>query len=105
MKLNKIGLSIIFLCLFWIVGCSNYQEQFTFTGTVEEKLDEEGMLVMKEYSGSDEGRKDGNIYEIPVDDIKEYNVGQKLEITVFSNTDEDIWDLDNMKFEIKTIDN
>jgi hypothetical protein len=40
-----------------------------------------------------------------VDDIKEYNVGQKLEITVFSNTDEDIWDLDNMKFEIKAIDN
>jgi|GEM_PF-7134447 len=60
---------------------------------------------MKEYGGSDEGRKEGNIYEIPVDDIIEYNVGQKLEITFFSNTDDDVWALDKMKFEIKLIDN
>jgi hypothetical protein len=105
LKLYTIGLSTIFLCLFLVVGCSNYQEQFTFTGTVEEKLVESEMLVMKEYGGSDEGRGEGNIYEIPVDDIKEYNVGQKLEITVFSNTDDDVWALDKMKFEIKLIDN
>lgn len=59
MRLNKIRLSIIFLCLFLVVGCSNYQERFTFTGTVEEKLVEDKMLVMKEYGGSDEGRKEG----------------------------------------------
>ena len=29
--------------------------------------------------------------------------GKKLEITVISNTNDDIWDLDNMKFDIKTV--
>ncbi len=104
MKKRKANL-LFFISLLFIVGCSDYQEDFTFTGTVEEKLDEAGMLVMKEYGGNDEGRKDENIYEISVDDIKKYNVGQKLEITVLSNTDEDIWDLETMKFEIKKINN
>ncbi len=85
-------------------GCSDYQEQFTFTGVVKEILVEEEMLVIKEYGGVDEGRKDGNVYEIPVDDVEKYSIGQKLEITVFSNTDADIWDLDNMKFDIKTVE-
>ena len=61
------------------------------------------MLVIKEYDGVDEGRKDGNIYEIPVDNVEKYSIGQKLEVTVFSNTDDDVWDLDRMKFELKTI--
>ena len=94
-------LSLIFL---FAVGCSDYQEDFTFTGTVEAIRVEDEMLVMKEYGGTDEGRNAGNVYEIPVDDPNQYSVGQKLKITVFSNTDEDIWDLDRMKFEIKTID-
>lgn len=33
--------------------------------------------------------------------MKIIKVGQLLEVTVFSNTDEDIWDLDHMKFENK----
>ena len=104
MKINKviIPLLIIVGCLL-IVGCSDYQEQFTFTGTVEEKLVEDEMLVIKEY-GQPEGRKPGNTYEIPVKDLSQYDIGQKLEVTVFSNTDDDIWALDHMKFEIKGID-
>nr|WP_285852007.1 hypothetical protein [Sporosarcina luteola] len=93
------------ICLFF-AGCSDdYQESFTFTGTVEEILVEEEMLIMKEYGGVSQGRREGNVYEIPVDNVEKYNIGQKLEITVFSNTDADIWNLDNMKFDIKTVEN
>ena len=77
MNINKVIIPFLIVmgCLL-IVGCSDYQEQFTFTGTVEEKLVEDEMLVIR----------------------------QKLEVKVFSNTDADIWDLDRMKFEIKEID-
>lgn len=98
-----IFLTLLVLNLLFIAGCSKYQKDFMFTGTVEDILIEDEMLVMKEYNASD-GRKEGNVYEIPVDNVKEYTIGQKLEVTVFSNTDADIWDLDRMKFEIKTID-
>ncbi len=95
--------TILLLNLLFIVGCSTYQENFTFTGTVQEILIKDEMLVLKEYDAS-EGRKKGNVYEIPVDKVQAYTIGQKLEVTVFSNTDDDIWDLDRMKFEVKTID-
>ncbi|MFC5602783.1 hypothetical protein [Sporosarcina koreensis] len=101
----KITIAFLLLNLFFIAGCSDYQEEFTFTGTVEEILVEEEMLVIKEYGGINKGRKDGNIYEIPVDDVERYSMGQKLEITVFSNTTADVWDLNNMKFDIKTVEN
>lgn len=100
---NKITISLLLLIFLFITGCSDYQEKFAFTGTVEEILVEEEMLVIKEYDGVDEGRKDGNIYEIPVDNVEKYSIGQKLEVTVFSNTDDDVWDLDRMKFELKTV--
>ena len=49
---NKITISFILLICFLFAGCSDdYQEDFTFTGTVEEILVEEEMLVMKEYGG------------------------------------------------------
>ncbi|WP_336499190.1 hypothetical protein [Psychrobacillus sp. FJAT-51614] len=58
-------------------SCSDdYQESFTFTGTVEEILVKEEMLGMKEYGGVDEGRKEGNVYEIPVGDVERYSLGQ-----------------------------
>nr|WP_285851946.1 hypothetical protein [Sporosarcina luteola] len=93
------------ICLFF-AGCSDdFQEIFTFTGTVEEILVEDEMLVLKEYGGGDEGRREGNVYEIPVDNVEKYNIGENLEITVFSNIDADIWDLDHLKFDIKTVEN
>ena len=101
---KRIIVSLLFLSVLFIVGCSDYQEDFTFTGTVEEIHDEEKMLIIKEYDGVDEGSQDGNVYEIPVDKVQEYKVGQKLKVTVFSNTDDDVWDLDRMKFKIRKID-
>jgi hypothetical protein len=106
MRINKITrLFVVYIFFVIIVGCSkDYQVDFSFTGTIQEKLTEEKMLVMKENGGEYEGRREGNIYEIPVENIEQYNVGQKLKITVLSNTDKDIWDLDHMKFEIEQIE-
>ena len=103
---NKIKISFILLICLFFAGCSDdFQESFTFTGTVEEILVEDEMLVMKEYGGVDEGRREGNVYEIPVDNVEKYNIGEKLEITVFSNIMHDIWDLDHLKFDMKTVEN
>lgn len=101
---NKITLGILLLNLLFVAGCSDYQKEFTFTGTVEEIFIEEELLIIKENGEVDEGRKDRNVYEIPVSELERYSIGQKLEITVFSNTTADIWDLDNMKFDIKTVE-
>lgn len=104
--INKkiLGLSLLFLNVLFIVGCTDYNEDFTFKGTVEEILVEKEMLVMKEYDAP-EGRVEGSVFEIRVDKTEGYHVGQKLEIIVFSNTDADIWDLNHMKFKINVIDN
>jgi hypothetical protein len=102
MKINKItGLLFTYLIFALMIGCSkDYQVDFIFTGTIQEKLIEEDMLVLKEYDAP-EGRREGNIYEIPVDDIEQYEVGQKLKVTVYSNTDEDVWDLDELRVKVK----
>ncbi|MDP5276098.1 hypothetical protein [Chengkuizengella axinellae] len=99
MKISKItSLFLVYLVFTIIAGCSrSYHVDFVFTGTIQEILNEQEMLVMKEHVGEDEGRK-ANTYEIPVDNIEQYAVGQKLNISVLSNTDEDVWDLNRMKF-------
>lgn len=104
MKVNKIvRLSICFLFPFFILGCSNdYQVDNILTGTIEKILMEEEILVIKGYG--EEGSTKGNIYEIPVEDPSKYEIGQKIEITIYSNTDADVWDLDRMKFDVKMID-
>ena len=104
MKVNTIvRLFICLLCTLFILSCSNdYQVDNILTGTIEKILMEEEILVIKGYG--EEGSTKGNIYEIPVDDPSKYELGQKLEITIYSNTDADIWDMDHMKFVVKIID-
>lgn len=93
---------LLLFALLVLVGCKEYQEDFTFTGIVQEVQAEEGILVMEEYGSADEGRRDGNVYEIPAKKIERYKVGDRLEVTVFSSTVTDVWDPDQMKFEIES---
>lgn len=85
-------------------GTVEWHEDFRFTGTVEKKLIDEGMLVIKEYDAP-EGKKQGLTYRIPVDKIEEYKVGDNLLVIVEANIEEDIWDLDHLRFEIEPIEN
>lgn len=59
------------------------------------------------YQGIDapEGKKQGLTYRIPVDKIEEYKVGEKLLVIVEANIEEEIWDLDHLRFEIEPIEN
>lgn len=106
MEVKKIaGLLLTSFIVAFIVGCSkDYQVAFVFKGTVQEKLIKEEMIVVKEYGGENQGRKPEDIYEIPVEDIEQYEAGQKLKVTVLSNTETDDWDLDHLKFEIEKIE-
>ena len=113
MKLKRIYCLLI-LCLLIpsMAACTiaPYTESFTFTGTIEELIIEEKFLfdekflLVKEYGGESEGRSPGNLYEIPVDSFEDYEVGQRVEVTVLTNYDEDVWDPQRMKFEITIID-
>ncbi|MCP3028522.1 hypothetical protein [Halobacillus sp. A5] len=100
----------LFILLFgFLTACSqdrtvDWYESFRFTGTVEDKMTEERLLVMKEYKEPD-GRRKGNIYKIPVENINEYEAGDKLQIIVEKNTSSDEWDLDHMRFEIEHVKN
>lgn len=97
----------ILIGLLSTAACSSapYNEDATFTGTVEELtvkekfLFDDKLLLIKGV-----GESAGSIYEIPVGSFDEYEVGQKVEVVVFSNTDADVWDLDHLKFEITVIE-
>lgn len=90
-------------CLF-LSGCANdYQESFTFSGSVVELDVQEDILIIKEHNNINKGLGDGNVYEIPVVDVDRYTIGQNVEVTVFSNTDEDVWDVNHMKFDINIV--
>lgn len=113
MKYKRILYFLFFYIAFSCISACTfapYNESFTITGTIEKFITEENFFIddqflsIKEYGGESEGRGQGNMYEIPVDNFKDYEVGQRVEVVVFSNTDTDDWDLDNLKFEITIIE-
>ncbi len=102
-------LLITFILLLIITACSlaSYNHDSTINGTIEEMKTKEKLLFDEKtllIRGIGIENKDGSIYEIPVDSFKDYKVGQKVEIDVYSNTDADVWNPNNMKFEIKVVE-
>lgn len=113
MKFKRIfSLLILSSILLVVSACTTatYTIGSTITGTIEEFITEEKFLfddqflLVKEYGGESEGRSPGNEYEIPVDSFEGYEIGQNVEVVIYSNTDADVWDLDNLKFEITILD-
>jgi hypothetical protein len=108
-NLVQIKVLMMFFIIILLSSCNfgttdKWYESFRFTGTVEKKLNKEGMLVIKEYD-TPEGRKQELPYEIPIDNMADYKVGDKLLVIVETNTDKDIWDLNHLRFDIKPIEN
>jgi hypothetical protein len=97
-------LIILSATLLSLTACTTapYTEQFTFTGTIEELITEEKLLFDDRFLLVKEGGEGSEefVYELPVDSFDDYEVGQEVEVVVFSNTDADVWDLQNLKFEI-----
>lgn len=78
-----------------MTGCSEgYEIDSEFTGIVQE-IDDERLTVVEENTLT--------TYEIPLPHDEPYQVGQFVRITVYSDTDQDIWDPKHMRFKIDSI--
>jgi hypothetical protein len=84
-------------------GTVEWYESFRFKGRIEEIIVDGKMLVLKEFDAS-AGSKSGNTFQIPVDKIDEYEVGDRFLVIVESNTYDDDWDLNHLRFELISID-
>jgi hypothetical protein len=82
---------------------SNYNESGTFNGTVEHKQRLQKMLIIKTL-GIKSGKVDEKIYKIPVENIKQYEIGQKLEVKIYSKTNTDVWNSKKMKFKVRILE-
>ncbi|KGX85447.1 hypothetical protein [Pontibacillus marinus] len=79
---------------------SQDQVQRVFAGSVVELLKDEKKLMIMEH-GVDESSI--SKYGIPVQNVSEYELGQKLEVTVYSNELDRTWSLEQGRFEVKAI--
>ncbi|MCP8616360.1 hypothetical protein [Salirhabdus salicampi] len=63
------------------------------------------MTVIKSATSQDVvGNKTESMpHPIRISNPEDYNVGQEVKVSVINNYDEDVWDLDRLKFEIEII--
>ncbi len=101
-KYNIVTLALLILSIFLMTGCSNdYQVDSEITGVIKEVNKKDKIIVV---IGSLKDKATiTNTYEIPTKDVEEYEIGQKVDVTIYSNLNEDIWDPSHMKFEITTV--
>lgn len=79
---------------------SQDQVQRVFTGTVIELHKDEKMVTIMEHGVDD---RSTSKYEIPVQNSNEYELGQKLEVKVYSNELDRTWSFERDRFELKAI--
>lgn len=102
------SISIFSIILLLTGGCTfaPYTFQHAVVGTIKEIEIEEKVFMDDEFLVIEEENRqpDNSLYTIPVSDSDKYEVGQKVKVDIYSNTDADVWDLDNLKFEIEVMD-
>ena len=102
------SISVFSVILLLTGGCTfaPYTFQNTVVGTIEEIEIEEKVFMDDEFLVIEEEKRqpDNSLYTIPVSDSDAYEVGQKVKVDIYSNTDADVWDLDNLKFDIEVIE-
>ncbi|QHJ70934.1 hypothetical protein [Planococcus halotolerans] len=102
------SISVFSIILLLIGGCTfaPYTFQNTVIGTIEEIEIEEKFFMEDEFLVIEEENRqpDNSLYTIPVSDSEAYDVGQKVKVDIYSNTEADVWDLDHMKFEIEVME-
>lgn len=97
MKKAFVWIGCVTLFLMILAGCSSdYTEKTVLKGTIVE-VKEEMIKVSQE-------KKKQNIFEIPASATTQFKKGQKVEVTIYSNTTADVWDLNKMKFEIDILE-
>lgn len=97
MKKAFVWIGCVTLIFTMLAGCSSgYTEKDVLIGTIVEAKEE--MIKVSE------DKKKENIFEIPVSPTDQFKIGQKVEVTIYSNTTADVWDPKNMKFEIDILE-
>ncbi|MYL34515.1 hypothetical protein GLW05_13035 [Pontibacillus yanchengensis] len=66
---------------------------------VIEKVTDQNILLVKTVAPDNEDQH-GKVFEVPVDRVEKYEIGQQLDFTVYSNSFDDVWNLDETKFKL-----
>ncbi|MFD2043962.1 hypothetical protein ACFSTA_05330 [Ornithinibacillus salinisoli] len=103
---------IIAILFFTLIGCSQNKDGIFIEGNITEIDEEIGdievkgrMTISETVSSTDsfEIEKESMSQTIRVSNPEDYKVGQKVKVNVIKNYDEDIWDLDRLKFEVEEV--
>ena len=97
-----------------LIGCSQMEEGIYIQGDITEINKETGDMEIEVESwttvgdaesspGSYELERNTNSRIIRASNLHKYDEGQKVEVKVIKNYDEDVWDLDKLNFEIKKL--
>ncbi|RCW76818.1 hypothetical protein [Saliterribacillus persicus] len=95
-----------------LISCSQTDEEYLIEGIIIEinensgNVEVEGSMTLIKSATSKEAvgnKTESMIHTIRVSNPEEYNVGQKVKVNVFSNYDEDVWDVNRLKFEVEEV--
>ncbi|MGY0693754.1 hypothetical protein ACW2QC_13350 [Virgibacillus sp. FSP13] len=97
-----------------LIGCSQIEEGTFIQGNITEINEESGEMeieieswtTISDTASSTESNKikmDSDSQIIRVSNPEDYEEGQKVQVKVIKNYDEDVWDLDRLKFEVENV--
>lgn len=107
-------LFIVATLVITLIGCSLIEEGTFIQGNIIEinqesgdmEIDIESWTTISDSASSKESKKtemDLDSKIIRVSNSEDYAEGQKVQVKVIKNYDEDVWDLDRLKFEVEEI--
>jgi hypothetical protein len=97
-----------------LIGCSQVEEGTFIQGEIKEINTKSGdmEIEIKSWTTVGDAGFSTESYEVEnkpdsqtirVSNPKKYDEGQKVEVKVMKNYDEDVWDLDRLNFEVETV--
>ncbi|SET24069.1 hypothetical protein SAMN05216389_107114 [Oceanobacillus limi] len=99
--------------MFVLISCSQTNEEYLIEAIIIEIKENTGdievdgpMKVVKSATTQEAvgNKTESMIHTIRVSNPEDYNVGQKVKVNVISNYDEDVWDVNRLKFEVEVVD-
>ncbi|MBM7554436.1 hypothetical protein [Thalassobacillus pellis] len=97
-----------------LIGCSQVEEGTFIQGEIKKINKKSGdmEIEIKSWTTVGDAGSSTQSYEfenkpdsqtIQVSNPKKYGEGEKVQVKVIKNYDEDVWDLDRLKFEVETV--
>ncbi|QDP41185.1 hypothetical protein [Radiobacillus deserti] len=97
-----------------LIGCSQVEEGTFIQGNIENINEKSGdmEIEIEAWTTVSESAYSTNSFDfakkptsqtIQVSNPEDYQEGQKIEVKVIKNYEEDVWDIDRLKFEVKEL--